>query len=311
MNARNFAHAMMSFIAAVAGSVVVIAQTEPIIESKVEENVRVNVINVEVVVSDSNGRYVKGLVASDFAVHEDGRQMLLTNFFESESGASALSEKTAISTEQEQQPLLTELPTSEDMALSLVIFVDNANIAYTGRKAVIESVANSLGRILHPGDRVMVVSYNLSRKVFQSFTTDSEKAAAARNPHGLVITVGEPAAGKGRRMLIPLVMKVPAAKLTLLPQGGVAEGNVTFCFMVKDERGRYSDPKSVKFPLRVPTDRLDAILNHDAFFTFRLMMREGKHDVAVTLRDDTTEEVSTVITEVVVPSRSSLKTGKP
>jgi hypothetical protein len=41
------------------------------------------------------------------------------------------------------------------------------------------------------------------------------------------------------------------------------------------------------------------------------MVREEKHPVAVTLQDDVTEEVSTVVVEVTVPRRAFLGRSGP
>jgi len=67
----------------------------------------------------------------------------------------------------------------------------------------------------------------------------------------------------------------------------------------------------VAIPMRIPLDKLDGVLNQDATFTFQLMVREGKHRVAVTLQDDVTEEVSTVVVEVTVPSKAFLSRNAP
>ena len=136
-------------------------------------------------------------------------------------------------------------------------------------------------------------------------------ASATHNPLGVAVRAGRPTAGKGKTLLVPLTVSVPAGKLTLLPQGDAAEGKVSVCFVVKDQEGRSSDPQRVTIPVRVPLDKLDAMLKRDATFTFKLMMREGKHRVAVTLQDDLTEEVSTTIAEVDVPSRAHLGRSGP
>ncbi len=138
-------------------------------------------------------------------------------------------------------------------------------------------------------------------------TTGALLSERASNPLGLVVNTGRPIPGKGKGLLLPLIVKIPTSRLALIPQGEVAEGSVSICFVVKDEQGRSSDPQRVRTPMRVPLDKFDALLRQDAMFTFQLLVREGKQRVAVTLQDDTTEEVSTVVTEIDVPARAFLE----
>jgi VWFA-related protein len=603
VNPRTSRHGVIGAAVAVLVGAALPAQPKATPQSKVMAAVRVNVVNVEVVVTDSAGKQVLGLAARDFEVLEDGKPAPITNFYASGPAVPAASVPPAATPTQEQQTPLPEAPPAEELALSMVVFVDNANIAYTGRKTVLESVATMLGRVLRPGDRVMVVTYDLSMKERRSFTTDPARAVAAlrdagkeaaegvmtaaqrqrlldmmardsgigvappssrgmsssmpdtftaqkalenvqsfaqqrfdatrsqlkalgnfvdslaglpgrkvvlyisqgitprpgedlfiewenrfpqaaqslqrsgqvgpaqleastfsvtselrevehranagrvtfitvnassergmeglsadtktmsaqpglagmeammraqslldfarttggrslvntpaladaltaaaedlhtfysigyspehfgdgkyhritvkvkvpgltvrhregyldkppeqrlmdrtagallaesavvsagsRNPLGVVVTLGRPTTGQGKTLLMPLTVRVPASRLTLLPQGNMAEGNVSVFFVVKDEQGRSSDPQRVSIPMRVPLDKLDAMLKQDATFTFQLMVREGKQRVAVTLQDDVTEEASTVVAEVNVPSKAFLGRSGP
>ena len=45
------------------------------------ERIDVNIVNVEVFVTDSQGRHVFGLTKDDFEITEDGRPVEITNFF--------------------------------------------------------------------------------------------------------------------------------------------------------------------------------------------------------------------------------------
>jgi VWFA-related protein len=587
----------MGVAVAVVGGAALLAQPKPPPQSKVMAAVRVNVVNVEVVVTDPAGKQVLGLAARDFEVLEDGKPAPITNFYASGPAVPAASVPPAATPPQEQQTPVPEAPPAEELALSMVVFVDNANIAYAGRKNVLDNLAVMLGKVLRSGDRVMVVSYDRSMRERRTFTTDpalavaalralgkeaaegmmvaaqrqrlidmmardaaiaaspsapsgmrapyvdtftaqkrledvqsfaqqrfdairSEMAAlrrlvdslagvpgrkaiifvgegvsarqgeellmewelrfpqaaaalrrsgdvasaqietsrfavsnelrevehranagrvtfitvnaawdrgmeggsaetktmtaqpglgameamnrqqslldfarttggrslvnmpsladalvaaaedlhtyysigyspdhfgdgeyhriavkvnvpglvaryregyldktpeqrlldrtagallasATHNTLGVAVKAGRPTAGQGKTLLVPLTVSVPAAKLALLQQGNAAEGRVTVCFVVKDEEGRSSDPQRVSIPLRVPLDKLDAMLKGDATFTFQLMVREGKQRVAVTLQDDVTEEASTVVAEVTVPSKAFLSRSGP
>src|SRR5690349_14078833 len=53
------------------------------------DSVEVNVVNVEVFVTDRGGQRVKGLTQSDFEVLEDGQPVEITNFYASEGAPAA------------------------------------------------------------------------------------------------------------------------------------------------------------------------------------------------------------------------------
>src|SRR5258706_13673967 len=49
---------------------------------RVKSSVDLTLTNVDVVVTDKNGKHVEGLLAADFEVTQDGRPMVVTNFQE-------------------------------------------------------------------------------------------------------------------------------------------------------------------------------------------------------------------------------------
>src|SRR5258706_16397989 len=49
---------------------------------RVKSSVELTLTNVDVVVTDRNGKHVEGLLAADFDVAQDGRPMVVTNFQE-------------------------------------------------------------------------------------------------------------------------------------------------------------------------------------------------------------------------------------
>ncbi len=142
----------------------------------ITEAVRVNIVNVEVFVTDASGRPVTDLTPDDFVVEEDGRPVTLTNFF---AGHGPEAPPTAAPADQ--AALLPEptLPPAEEQRLNLVVFVDNGNISQTGRAAVFEQVRKLLKEGTRPGDRIGLVSFDRSLKEDQAFTEQPEVALAA------------------------------------------------------------------------------------------------------------------------------------
>lgn len=127
------------------------------------EVVEVNVVNVEVYVTDKNGNRVTDLHKGDFELLEDGKRVEISNF---EALAGQPSRAAAGSPEA---PSETRAP--ED-AWNLVVYFDNQNIRPSSRLRAVKQLRGFLTSQLAPGDRVMVVTNDLSLNVRLPFSSD-------------------------------------------------------------------------------------------------------------------------------------------
>ncbi len=145
------------------------------------ESIDVNVVNVDVYVTDKKGNRVNGLTREDFEIFEDKKPMAITNFYSVEEGRP-------IPTPEElahPAPLAPgavpglgpEVP--EDQRLHLVIYVDNFNIHPFSRNKVFGALREFLRSDLTPGDRVMLMTYDREPHVRRPFTTDPQVIASA------------------------------------------------------------------------------------------------------------------------------------
>jgi VWFA-related protein len=157
---------------------------QPAPEAKpVTESVRVNVVNVEVYVTDNRGRPVTDLTATDFEIEEDGRPVALTNFVAARGPVSAKPATlptfppSSPATPPSQSPPATA-PVAEEQRLNLVVFVDNGNISREGRAAVFEQVSKLLRDGTRPGDRIGLVGFDRSLRESQAFTDQPAVALA-------------------------------------------------------------------------------------------------------------------------------------
>lgn len=141
------------------------------------DTVDVNVVNVDVYVTDENGEPVTGLTVDDFVLEESGRPQVISNFYAvaankvvaRSAGASAPSpDGEAEGPAEEMAP--EEVPDEE--RLHLVVYVDNYNLLPFDRRRVLMDVRSFLRSTVRPEDRVMLVSYDRSLNVRQSFTSD-------------------------------------------------------------------------------------------------------------------------------------------
>jgi len=144
------------------------------------ESVTVNVVSVDVYVSDKRGR-VTGLNRQDFELYEDGRPMAITNFLAVEggktTGAAAEAEAAAEAAEPNRAPKLPpgyeQAAVPEDQKLRLIVYIDNYNLKPFDRNRVMRDLRIFLDQKLRRGDQVMLVTYDRELHVRQTFTTDT------------------------------------------------------------------------------------------------------------------------------------------
>ncbi|HEX6204150.1 MAG TPA: hypothetical protein VF100_14210, partial [Thermoanaerobaculia bacterium] len=112
------------------------------------ERIDVNVINVEVFVTDGQGRPVTGLTRDDFEIRHDGRPVEVSNFFtvsrrdrvEMEL-ARAAAEGAAPAPAAPGAPA-ADLP--EDQQLNLLVYVDHFHLRPQNRTRVLEQLGGFL-----------------------------------------------------------------------------------------------------------------------------------------------------------------------
>ncbi len=133
------------------------------------DTVDVNIVNVEVVVTDKDGKPATGLTRDDFEVYEDGKQVEVANFFAVE-GRRVVAGPAEITGTGPAAP--EQAPTPATSRLNLVVFVDNFNMRPENRNLIFNNLRQYLQQQMDPRDRVMLVSLNDSVEIAQSFTND-------------------------------------------------------------------------------------------------------------------------------------------
>lgn len=168
------------------------------------ERIDVNVINVEVFVTDDQGRAVTGLTKEDFEILQDGRPVEVTNFF-------TVSRRDRVEMELARtappptgtQPTTVSPPSDlpEDQRLNLLVYVDHYNLRPQNRTRVMETLGGFLEDRIFQGDRVMIVGYDGQLEVAQPFTRDVAAVAGALDRIDKVKTHGQYYDAERRRVL--------------------------------------------------------------------------------------------------------------
>lgn len=149
------------------------------------ETVEVNLVNVDVYVTDKKGDPIVGLTVDDFEIFEDGDPVAITNFTAVEDGVPSGQPPSALPRTAERVDALQLPDRSEEVEvpaeerLYLVIYVDNVNIRPFNRNRVFRRLRQFLSDHVTPRDQVMLVSYDRSLKIRHPFTSDPQLIAAA------------------------------------------------------------------------------------------------------------------------------------
>ncbi len=161
--------------------------------------VDVEVVNVEVFVTDRDGRPIVGLTRDDFVLLEDGEPVPITNFYAA-TGVRPAAPGTA---EAEGAPADTALP-PETQRLHLLVHLDQDSIRPFGRKELFAELRRFLTTGLGAGARVMLVTHEGVPQVRQPFTDDMDQVVAAVDR--LEVTAGGVAATDAEASMLQRVM---------------------------------------------------------------------------------------------------------
>lgn len=138
----------------------------------------VNVVNIEVFVTDKKGNPITGLTVDDFTLLEDGRPIKISNFYAVADGEPAVPAEGVDAAAEARDPSLRLERIPEAQRLHVVVYIDNFNIEPFHRNRVFTQLRSFL-RTLDREARVMLVTYDRSLHIQQRFTEDAGLVTAA------------------------------------------------------------------------------------------------------------------------------------
>ncbi|HVG07301.1 MAG TPA: VWA domain-containing protein [Thermoanaerobaculia bacterium] len=150
------------------------AQPETV-DQDLGEIVNVNVVNVDVYVTDKSGKRIQGLTKDDFDIFENGKKVAITNFYAVEGGKAKMigDEPVPAASAPAKPGLPVQAPRlPEDQRLRLVVYIDNFNLHPFNRNRVMRELRAFLGQKLNRDDQVMLVTYDRELHVRRTFTSD-------------------------------------------------------------------------------------------------------------------------------------------
>jgi VWFA-related protein len=145
------------FVAAAMACCASVFAQKPVELPKITETVEVVVVNLDAIVTDRDGRHVRGLTAADFEVFEDGKSQPITNFSEIVAAEA------------------THGVAAENPPRAIVVFIDTLSLDFFDRKRVLTQLGDFFAKSVRPGDEAMIVSWNRKLTVAVPPTADVQR----------------------------------------------------------------------------------------------------------------------------------------
>ena len=156
------------------------AQDDEIWQTIFRGRTEVNVVSVDVVVTDREGNPVRDLQPDDFELYVDGQPVEIGNFYAVVGGRPILGDTGGPTTlEITSQPLPEE---PAERPLHLILYVDNANLTATHRARVFDRLREFLLANRQLGARIMLLSNDHSLVLRQGLTS---------TPHDIFVALSE------------------------------------------------------------------------------------------------------------------------
>lgn len=120
------------------------------------------------------------------------------------------------------------------------------------------------------------------------------------NPLAVSMEFGPPERQTRKRFVLPVLVRIPVANVTLLPNGDRREGKLQIFVVVKDDDGGISELHQQTYPVAIGGDQLAKALTQEIGYLAKLELRPGRPVVAVGVWDEISGTESFVQKRVLV-----------
>ena len=112
------------------------------------------------------------------------------------------------------------------------------------------------------------------------------------NPLAVGLEVGKPVPADRENFAVPVVIRIPYARLAMLPEGTKVRGRVVFYFVVIDSAGKQSELTTQPVPIDLDAKKFEALSRKDFVYDVKLIMIPGGQKLSIAIRDDITNSTS-------------------
>ncbi len=153
---------------------------EVVIDDNEVVKINTNLIQIDAIVTDKNGKVISDLKPEDFELTENGkkRQIVGFSFVNTDVQAASLSKEILLSS---SNSLLSDTPprTVGQVGRIYAIVVDDLKLSKTGMDYAKKDLTKFLQTEVKPGDLVAVIKTSGSIGIMQKFTNDKEELLAS------------------------------------------------------------------------------------------------------------------------------------
>jgi VWFA-related protein len=112
------------------------------------------------------------------------------------------------------------------------------------------------------------------------------------NPLAVGLEIGKAVPADRENFAVPVVIRVPYARLAMLPEGSKMRGRVVFYFVVVDSAGKQSELTTQPVPIDIDAKKFEALVRKDFIYDVKLIMIPGGQKLSIAVRDDVTNSTS-------------------
>jgi len=157
-----------------------IEQQKPQTESDDVVRITTNLVQVDAVVTDKDGKLVTDLKPEEIEIFEDGRKQKIThfNFNATTTEQPAKDAKPAVA-DKNAPPLPPSRLRPEDVRRTIALVVDDLGLSFESTHFVRDALKKFVDRQMQPGDLVAIIRTSGGMGALQQFTSDKRQLYAA------------------------------------------------------------------------------------------------------------------------------------
>jgi VWFA-related protein len=147
-----------------------------------DEVVRIttNLVQVDAVITDKDGKLVTDLEPEDVEIFEDGRKQKITHFsYNATTTEQPVKETSSKPADKNAPPVPPARLRPEDVRRTIALVVDDLGLSFESTHYVREALKKFVDRQMQPGDLVAIIRTSGGMGALQQFTSDKRQLYAA------------------------------------------------------------------------------------------------------------------------------------
>ena len=139
-----------------------------------------NLVQVDAVITDKDGKLVTDLKPEEVEIYEDGREQKITNFsFNLSESTSPARDAKPTPVDKNAPPVPLSRVKAEDIRRTIALVVDDLGLSFESTHYVRRALKKFVDEQMQPGDLVAIVRTSGGMGALQQFTTDKRQLYAA------------------------------------------------------------------------------------------------------------------------------------